>query len=344
MESLMGKYRYPASHFTMLPHQLVDEVLPTLSGCELKLLIVLCRWTIGEGKATVQFGRDELRSLCENSRDSLTRATARLVDIGILRVQDDPSGRLYEIVREPGNTPPAASQSGPPPPEYQADPTIYLKQEDLEDKKEELPALSLPCSGSIKNGIRDACKEIGARLPGQAVLVKIRQRDQVARLEGFEQMCSYREALAGAMTEYRAEPAGLPLGERLLKVRFVSSEQRNGGGGPKQLPRKIGRSGRERGANVFPACSNMVKWLEERDIETKLGADVPDWKWQEVDGFRMAFPNYFEDEVYGGPVYDRTNGYDGLDGSQVMGILFEAIKGCNKREAATFENEYKHAK
>lgn len=80
----------------------------------------------------------------------------------------------------------------------------------------------------------------------------------------------------------------------------------------------------------------MTNWLTEHEIPTKHNG-VPCWKWDEVNVFRLTYPNYFEEEVYA-EVFDLID--DSHDGSLVLGMLYEIIKEPGRRKkAAEFERE-----
>lgn len=73
----------------LLPARLVDEVLPTLTDTELRVLLVVLRQTVGRGKERDWLARSQIVARTGRSPDAVSRAVDSLSQNGLILVEEE---------------------------------------------------------------------------------------------------------------------------------------------------------------------------------------------------------------------------------------------------------------
>lgn len=90
-----------APNYTQIPNIFIDDWLDKLSGLQVKILLIICRKTIGWHKLTDKISLSQLMKLTKAARDKICDAVKSLVDFGLIIKEVTGIGRnattFYEI-------------------------------------------------------------------------------------------------------------------------------------------------------------------------------------------------------------------------------------------------------
>jgi hypothetical protein len=169
-----------------------------------------------------------------------------------------------------------------------SDPIEEVNQgSESEEEESSLPPLSEVSTEAMPKLLVRWSGECSAKLPRYSVK-EITLRDKRAQSQGAEEAIDYRERLRAACAEYREDPSGLALGDRLKAVRFASAgSYRNGGGSgytpppkPVSTPEKRLRADLENRGCDFAGCGPTAEWVVN-----------------EVLGFQARYPEMFNTKI-----------------------------------------------
>lgn len=90
--------------FTRIPNRILDEHIKHLKACELKVLLVVLRQTVGFHKRRDWLSRSQMEKKTGLSRRSISEALNGLISRGLLQVTDESGRPLDKAVDRKGKT------------------------------------------------------------------------------------------------------------------------------------------------------------------------------------------------------------------------------------------------
>lgn len=94
-ESYAGLYR---PNYTMVPNQVLDELVPRLTEAETKVVLILCRASFGYQTSNAVLSLSDLAARTGLHRRSIMRAVASLEAYGIITVNRERTGPATNAV------------------------------------------------------------------------------------------------------------------------------------------------------------------------------------------------------------------------------------------------------
>lgn len=93
----MGKVKLNIPNHTQIPNTLIDDLMKDLSGSEIKVILAICRKTIGWHKISDRISLTQLAELTGLSRKSVATAIPTLEDAGLISVDRSGNTNKYDI-------------------------------------------------------------------------------------------------------------------------------------------------------------------------------------------------------------------------------------------------------